>query len=158
MSESEIKEETVAQVYPQNFAIIMPGGIGLPAPEQPVKKRGRPKKNVSDTLTTTISVGSKKHTGPGTDSQPETTKKKTNHRDVEVDNIARVAGTWGITKSLGNYEFARMDVQIEHYCDKGKEAEKIVELEQIACDYLSAMNMTISDRIFNAKKLKDNVL
>jgi len=122
------------------------------------KKRGRPKKVVSDTVTTTLSVGSKKHTGPGTESQPEVTKTKTNHREVCTESMARVAGTWGITKSLGNYEFARVDVQIEHYCEKGKETQKIIELEQIACDYLSVMVMDVAEKIFKEKKLKDTSL
>ena len=75
--------------------------------EKKVKKQGK--------VVGTISAGSKNDEGEGSPSEPHTVE--TLREPVEVpQRYSKVMLSFGITKSLVNFEFARIDVGAEDFC------------------------------------------
>lgn len=72
---------------------------------------------VSGEITTTVSVGaSSVTTGEGSPSEPDISKEKLPVRELPSHAYSKVGLNYGITRSIGNYEFIRIDVNAEDYC------------------------------------------
>jgi hypothetical protein len=67
-------------------------------------------------ITTSISVGNSHSIGDGSKNEPEVIKERMPLREIPRDNYSKVRLTYGVTKSIGNYEFIRVDVSAEDFC------------------------------------------
>jgi hypothetical protein len=75
-------------------------------------------------VTTSVSVGTANQTeGEGSPSEPEITKETLPLREVPLNHYSKVRLTYGITKSIGNYEFVRADVSAEDFCHPDQKQE-----------------------------------
>lgn len=64
-----------------------------------------------------------------------------NERDLPVRRFgeadySKVGLTFGLTKSLGNFEFARIDVTIEDFCAVDKKVEALDQIKKLASEYV----------------------
>lgn len=91
-----------------------------------VTKRGR--------ASTMVSAGSKYDAAenkPGSQGDPEVEREIREEREVPVV-YSKVAVTLGMTRSLGNFEFARVDVTIEDFCAPDQKKETFEALHKDA--------------------------
>ena len=90
-------------------------------------------------ITQTVSAGSKKDTvanKTGSQADPDVSKDYSlPPRRFQDTNYSKVGVTFGLTKSLGNFEFARIDVSAEDFCDPSKKKETWDELSKLASEY-----------------------
>jgi hypothetical protein len=91
------------------------------------------------------SVGSKGETHEGTDSHPIVHQEVLNTQ-VNQSNTSQISVSLGLTKSLGNYEFARVDVTVTEPCSPESKDEKFAELYKIASGYVAKVNADISKK------------
>lgn len=73
-------------------------------------------------ITETVSVGTKESVGEGSQSNPNLKKEMLPPKDVE-DRYSKVILSYGMTKSIGDFEFIRIDVGAEEFCDRDKKQE-----------------------------------
>lgn len=88
-------------------------------------------------VTTTVSAGSKKDTQAnveGSQANPATSKDMLPTKELPV-NHSKVGLTFGITKSLGNFEFLRVDVTAEDFCEPDKKVETLDALNRVTSEY-----------------------
>jgi hypothetical protein len=89
-------------------------------------------------VTTTVSAGSKKDTQAnveGSQGNPHVEKDNLPSKEFVGNNYSKVGLTFGITKSLGNFEFLRIDVVAEDFCEPSKKVEALDEINKLASDY-----------------------
>lgn len=104
---------------------------------------------VQGKVTETASVGTKREAEAnkaGSQADPVVER----HQDLpprrfQDTNYSKVTVTFGLTLSLGNFEFARIDVSAEDFCAPEKKKETWDELAKIATEY-------VFDRATDVKK------
>lgn len=88
-------------------------------------------------VTTTVSAGSKKDSTAnveGSQAHPNMQKDMLPPREVPAVH-SKVGLTFGITKSLGNFEFLRIDVTAEDFCAPEKKVETLDAINVVISDY-----------------------
>ena len=89
-------------------------------------------------VSTTVSAGSKKDSAAnieGSQANPITEKSPLPSREFSGNNYSKVGLTFGITKSLGNFEFLRIDVVAEDFCAPDKKVETLDAINAVATEY-----------------------
>lgn len=112
--------------------------------------------------TVTMSRGTKKETEantPGSQADPVMIKDfALPQRRFQETNYSKVGLTMGLTKSLGNFEFARMDVYVEDFCEVDKKRETLDAINRAATDYvvkaMIELDAYIKDKKSGAKDTK----
>ena len=88
-------------------------------------------------VTATMSAGTKKDSTAnveGSQAHPQMQKDMLPPREVPA-LYSKVGLTFGITKSLGNFEFLRVDVTAEDFCAPDKKQETLDALNVVTSDY-----------------------
>lgn len=108
------------------------------------------------------STGSKKQAEadePGTQSDPAIIEDRpTPQRAFPEGKYSKVGVTLGVTKSLGNYEFARADVTVEDFCEQDKKEETLKAVNKIAEAHLRGITTNIDKYVAEKKKPKTESL
>ena len=104
------------------------------------------------------STGSKRQSEsnePGTQSDPAVIEDRPMpQRQLPENKYSKVGIVLGVTKSLGNYEFARADVTVEDYCEPDKKEETLKSVNKIAESYLRGITTNIDKYVAEKKKPK----
>lgn len=72
-------------------------------------------------------------------------------RKFQETNYSKVGLTLGLTKSLGNFEFARIDVYAEDFCEPSKKQETWDGLNDLATKYVVKTVKELEDYIKDKK-------
>lgn len=96
--------------------------------------------NVQGKVIVTTSQGTKKEAeanvaGSNADPVVQIERDLPVRRFGEAD-YSKVGLTFGLTKSLGNFEFARIDVSIEDFCAVDKKVETLDQIKKLTSEYV----------------------
>lgn len=106
----------------------------------------------------TASAGTKKDgeaNKPGSPGDPKVEREvPLPQRRFPNGEFSKVGLTFGLTKSLGNFEFARIDVYVEDFCAPDKKVETLDEINKIASDYTFRISKDIEQYVADKKAAK----
>ena len=80
-------------------------------------------------ITETVSVGTRESVGEGSQENPNLKKEMLPPKDVP-EKYSKVILSYGMTKSIGDFEFIRIDIGAEDFCARDKKQETWDELHK----------------------------
>lgn len=111
------------------------------------------KKRVRRKAVTEASVGNKDEARdgkPGSESHPVVDVEHGPDREVDLRDHCLVGVSFGLTRSMGNYEFARIDVRVEDWCPRSEKDAKYEELRSFCSTKVNMVSAQITGYV-NAK-------
>jgi plasmid maintenance system antidote protein VapI len=110
------------------------------------RKKQKKHKMKSGEATTTVSIGQASTTGEGSPEKPVVIKEVLPPKEFTHARNAEVSLSYGITKSLGNFEFIRVDVWVKDFCESERKQECWDKLETEALKRLEKV-LTNIDKV-----------
>lgn len=120
---SEIQAKKLGEHFGVDYDVFWKGEQAKRQRQKKKQQIDEPKIMLNGEATTSISIGNSQSVGEFSQENPVIVKDKLPATQVKSNNYSEVALSYGLTKSLGNFEFIRCDVWVKDFCDQDKKQE-----------------------------------